>query len=144
MVEEGPLFFSRMIWLLTIAVLAFLYPYVVFPVLLALVTGARRRFRSCGDDELPRVAVLVSAFNEASHILDKLRNFAAFDYPADKVRMWIGTDGSEDGTAAIIRQAGAPRVNLVERLSRSGKTAVLNDLASRARSEAEIFVFTDV
>jgi hypothetical protein len=55
--------------------------------------------------------------------------------------MWIGTDGSEDATAEMIRAAGHPRVHLVERAERSGKTAVLNDLAHRAR--AAIFVFTD-
>lgn len=133
-----------MIWLLALALLAFVYPYVIFPVLLSLVSGAARKVRSAPDGKLPRVAILVSAYNEAGHILDKLRNFAEMDYPAGRVRMWIGTDGSEDGTAGIIRNAAAPGVNLVERLSRSGKTAVLNDLASRARPEADLFVFTDV
>lgn len=133
-----------MIWLLVFSVFAVLYPYVIFPLLLGLIAGPRRNRPAPAHLQLPRVAILVSAFNEARHILHKLENFSQLDYPRDRIRMWIGTDGSEDGTAGMIRDAGVPGVHLVERFSRSGKTAVLNDLAARARDNADIFVFTDV
>jgi len=134
-----------MIWLLAVAILALLYPYVIFPALMALISGLPRKNRAVPDARLPRIAILISAYNEAGHILDKLANFKEMDYPAGRLRMWIGTDGSEDGTAGIIRQANVPGVTLVERFSRGGKTAVLNDLASRARAEeTDLFVFSDV
>jgi cellulose synthase/poly-beta-1,6-N-acetylglucosamine synthase-like glycosyltransferase len=83
----------------------------------------------------------VSAFNEESRILDKIKNLDAIDYPPDRIEMWIGTDGSLDRTAEIVRAANHPRVHLVERRERSGKTAVLNELAHRTR--AKILIFTD-
>jgi cellulose synthase/poly-beta-1,6-N-acetylglucosamine synthase-like glycosyltransferase len=134
------------LWLFAGAVAAFLYPYVIFPALLAVIS--RKRDRSCAAVPaagLPRVAVLASAFNEESRIAEKIRNFLASDYPEDRIEMWIGTDGSADNTAAVVRQTGAPRVHLVERDERRGKTTVLNILAARARAcGAEVFVFTDI
>ncbi len=127
-------------WLLVIATFGLTYPYAIYPLLLIV---ASRFFARpvAATAELPTVAILVSAFNEESGILDKIANFDALDYPADRIELWIGTDGSKDGTAAIVREAHHPRVQLVERLERSGKTAVLNDLASRAR--AGVLVFAD-
>lgn len=131
-------------WLFAAAVAAFLYPYVIFPALLAIIGRKQHRqaVRPSGS-ELPRVAILVSAYNEATRIADKIDNFLALDYPSDRIQMWIGTDGSADDTANVVRRIDVPRVHVVERPVRSGKTAVLNDLASRA-SGADMFVFTDV
>jgi glycosyltransferase involved in cell wall biosynthesis len=127
-------------WLLAIATLGLTYPYVIYPLLLGLATCFFARPYSATDD-LPSVAILVSAFNEESRILDKIANLDALDYPPDLIEMWIGTDGSMDRTAEIVRGANHPRVHLVERKERRGKTAVLNDLAHRAR--AGVMVFTD-
>jgi cellulose synthase/poly-beta-1,6-N-acetylglucosamine synthase-like glycosyltransferase len=127
-------------WLLAIAMFGLAYPYLIYPLLLL---AATRLFARPYDAraELPSVAILVSAFNEESRISDKIANFDTFDYPPDRIDMWIGTDGSMDRTADIIRQANHPRVHLVERPQRSGKTSVLNDLARRTR--ASVLVFTD-
>src|SRR3954452_9303230 len=129
-----------MVWLLGAAIVAVLYPYVIFPAVLAVI--GRKPETPSEPAELPRVALLVSAFIEGERIADKIRNFQSFDYPADRIDLWIGTDGSPDNTAEIVRRINAPRVHLVERKERSGKTAVLNDLASRAK--ADVFIFSDV
>jgi cellulose synthase/poly-beta-1,6-N-acetylglucosamine synthase-like glycosyltransferase len=134
----------RSSWLFAAAVAAFLYPYAIFPAILALISRKKQHSAPpVPDAELPRVAILASAFNEESRITDKIGNFLALDYPEDRIELWIGTDGSADDTANVIRRRAAPRVHLVERRERSGKTAVLNDLASRARN-ADVFVFTDI
>ena len=129
-----------MVWLLGAAIVAVLYPYVIFPALLAVI--GRKPETPSEPAELPRVAMLVSAFIEGERIADKIGNFQSFDYPADRIDLWIGTDGSPDDTAEIVRNINAPRVHLVERKERSGKTAVLNDLASKA--DAHVFIFSDV
>ncbi len=127
-------------WLLAVAALGLFYPYLLYPLLL----GVAARFLArpyTASDELPTVAILVSAFNEENRILEKITNFDALDYPPDRIEMWIGTDGSMDRTADIIKEANHPRVHLVERAQRSGKTAVLNDLVRR--TQAGILIFTD-
>jgi cellulose synthase/poly-beta-1,6-N-acetylglucosamine synthase-like glycosyltransferase len=130
-----------MSWLLAVSIFGLVYPYVLYPLLLTLVGRVALR-RAAPASELPRVAVLVSAFNEESRILEKIRNFDSLDYPPELMEIWIGTDGSIDRTAETIRMVNHPRVRLLERKERGGKTTVLNDLATRAR--ADIFVFTDV
>jgi hypothetical protein len=130
-------------WLLAIATLGLTYPYAIYPLLLGVVSRlfARPAAPATAAADLPLAAILVSAFNEETRILDKITNFGALDYPPDRIEMWIGTDGSMDRTAGIVREANHPRVHLVERPMRSGKTAVLNDLAHRTR--ASVLVFTD-
>ena len=79
---------------------------------------------------------------KANALLIKSATSSRSTTPADRIDLWIGTDGSPDNTAEIVRNINAPRVHLVERKERSGKTAVLNDLASRA--DADVFIFSDV
>jgi cellulose synthase/poly-beta-1,6-N-acetylglucosamine synthase-like glycosyltransferase len=130
-----------LIWLLAIAVTGVLYPYVVYPLLLACVSRVWARSGAVSA-ETPSVAILVSAFNEEARIAEKIANFGALDYPRDKLQLWIGSDGSVDGTADVVRAAGAAGVHVVENANRRGKTIVLNELAKRA--QAEVFIFTDV
>jgi cellulose synthase/poly-beta-1,6-N-acetylglucosamine synthase-like glycosyltransferase len=60
-------------------------------------------------------------------------------------RRWIIRRNCWRCGSGVVRRTGAARVHLVERRERSGKTAVLNDLAPRARAGgASVFVFTDV
>jgi cellulose synthase/poly-beta-1,6-N-acetylglucosamine synthase-like glycosyltransferase len=133
------------VWLLAGCVAALLYPYLIFPAILAILSRKRKLFVPPEITEVPRVAILASAYNEESRVAGKIANFLAIDYPQDRLDFWIGTDGSADDTANAVRRIAAPRVHLVERAERSGKTAVLNDLAARARADgAEIFVFTDI
>ena len=117
-----------------------MYPYLIYPLMLALL-GRRQQSGSSGQ-YYPQVAILISAYNEERHIGAKLQNFLALDYPPEKIQMWVGLDGSSDGTAAILKHYANPRIQVVERIERSGKTAMLNELAARAT--AEIFLFTDV
>ena len=130
-----------MIWLLLIAAAGILYPYVMYPMLLAMVSRFFGR-PPRSSAATPSVAILVSAFNEESRIGEKIANFQALDYPREKLRLWIGSDGSTDRTAEVVLGTRDERVCLVERRERSGKTVVLNELARRAQSD--VFVFTDV
>ena len=123
---------------------ALVYCYLGYPLLLALfaaAAGKRARGRAA-EAYCPSVAVLVSVYNEETRIQAKIDNFRSLDYPAEKLDLWIGSDASTDRTAEIVRACGDDRVHVVESTVRSGKTAVLNRLASR--TEADVLLFTDV
>jgi cellulose synthase/poly-beta-1,6-N-acetylglucosamine synthase-like glycosyltransferase len=126
--------------LIVLCVCGVLYPYLIYPLILALV--ARRRNRATDGSYFPRVAILISAYNEERHIAAKVQNFLELEYPAEKLEMWVGLDGSSDGTAAILKNCGNARVHVLEHEERGGKTAMLNELAARAK--ADVFLFTDV
>ena len=121
-----------------------LYTYLGFPLLLALL--ARRRpaasaAKKLSDAELPRVTMIVAAYNEAAALPAKLANTWAIDYPADKFTLLIGSDGSVDATPQMLRDCSDPRLQAHCFSTRRGKISTLNDLVARA--ETEILVMSD-
>jgi cellulose synthase/poly-beta-1,6-N-acetylglucosamine synthase-like glycosyltransferase len=95
------------------------------------------------DADLPLVGVIVAAFNEEVHVGARVRNLLGIDYPADRLRVYVGSDGSRDRTIAeaTAAAAGDPRVRVVDFPVNRGKASVLNDLVALAREP--ILVFTD-
>ena len=116
------------------------YTYVGYPLLIALWARWRPRPVARGPAQ-PSVALIVVAYNEEGRIRDKLDTCLAQDYPADKLRIVIATDGSTDATGRIVRGYAERRVTLLAFPSRRGKAACLNDAA--AACDEEILVFTD-
>jgi cellulose synthase/poly-beta-1,6-N-acetylglucosamine synthase-like glycosyltransferase len=89
---------------------------------------------------LPRVSLVVAAYNEASCIRQKLENSLALDYPADRFEVVIGSDGSTDGTDEIVRACTDQRVRLSP-APRAGKTTVLNRCIPSA--QGDIIILSD-
>jgi cellulose synthase/poly-beta-1,6-N-acetylglucosamine synthase-like glycosyltransferase len=122
-----------------------LYTYALFPLLLWLISRVRSERpvpqEPLPDAELPRVGMIVAAHNEEHVLAAKLANTWAIDYPAASFELLIGSDGSDDGTAAILRGCDDPRLRAFPFTERRGKIAVLNDLV--ARTDADILVMSD-
>jgi cellulose synthase/poly-beta-1,6-N-acetylglucosamine synthase-like glycosyltransferase len=87
----------------------------------------------------PRVTVVVAAHDEAEAIEARLRNLLDLDYPADRLEVLVGSDGSRDGTGWRARRIADPRVQVFEFETRRGKPSVLNDLVARARGDVILF-----
>src|SRR4051794_14319213 len=101
--------------------------------------GARLRTRRIARDDSfrPRVAVIVTAYNEEPVIERRLENLAVLDYPAEKLELVVTSDASTDRTEELAAAAGAR----VIRNPRGGKVAA-QDAAVRA-TESEVVAFTD-
>lgn len=91
--------------------------------------------------QLPMVSVVVAAHNEEECIAARLDNLLAQDYDPARLEILVGSDGSTDGTAAIVASRQSGRVRLLDFSVNRGKASVLNDLLAQARGE--ITVFTD-
>jgi cellulose synthase/poly-beta-1,6-N-acetylglucosamine synthase-like glycosyltransferase len=130
------------------------YTYCVFPVLLAVLARLRAGKNGVEDlgaaevearEKLPKVTMVVAAYNESAVLRAKLANTLGIDYPADRFELLIGSDGSEDSTAEILEaHAGAegePRIRYRLFAQRRGKISVLNDLL--AEVDSEIVVMSD-
>lgn len=120
-----------------------LYPYLVYPVLAWLVGGLTNRRVTKDPAFLPRVTVIIAAYNEARHIEATVRNKLAQDYPRDLLQILVVSDGSTDGTDQIVGRIAAEddRLRLLQQTPRQGKTVGLNRAASQAAGE--ILVFSD-
>ena len=132
---------------------AVVYSYVLYPFVLAAVAGwvqtvrdaryvlGKRDRRVLREAELPLVAVVISAYNEERHIGPRIENLLALDYPADRLKILIGSDGSRDRTGEIMAGFNDPRLQACVFEQNRGKASVLNDLVSR--TDAPIIAFSD-
>lgn len=117
-----------------------LYVYFGYP--LALLSGILGRRKAIYREHLfPSLSVIIPAHNEETMIRKKLENLLSQDYPAEKMKIFVGDDGSTDGTPAICRSFEPCGVHFFRSESRRGKSALQNELVARARGE--ILVFTD-
>lgn len=93
------------------------------------------------SDYVPRVAVLVSLYNEEAVIEAKVRNTLEIEYPAERLEILFGLDAPSDSTSKRLRKLETSRLSVFHFQTRRGKLAVLCDLARR--TSAEILIFTD-
>lgn len=125
------------------------YVYAGYPMLLAAATGRKSasRWRSESEDaatdgdSLPLVTFLISAYNEADCIAQKLDNTLGLNYPRQRLEVIVISDASDDGTDAIVERYASQGVRLLRMPQRSGKTAGLN--AAVRESSGKFIVFSD-
>jgi len=89
----------------------------------------------------PRVAVIMSVYNEEMVILKKVRNSLDLDYPEEQMEILVGLDAPTDSTAEILSRVPSKRLRVVHFPERRGKLKVLSSLAEQ--TQAEILIFTD-
>jgi len=118
-----------------------LYVYAGYPVILFILALFRRRSKPDESGELPTVALIISAYNEERIIREKIENSLELDYPEDKLRIIIASDGSLDGTDAIVREYEDRHVILKTFDSREGKSSTLNRTVLGV--EEDVLVFSD-
>lgn len=90
---------------------------------------------------LPSVSVIMVARDEEKHLSRKLENFAALDYPQDRIEFVIVSDGSRDGTENLLLAAAKDaRYRVLIFPESRGKAARLNDAVAAAKGEVLLFV----
>lgn len=90
----------------------------------------------------PRISVVMVVRNEEQFLDCKLRNLLDLDYRPESCEIVIVSDGSTDGTEAILREhLRDPRVQVILNQLSRGKASGLNDALERAHGD--IVVFTD-
>lgn len=78
------------------------YTYLGYPLLLWLI--ARYRTRPILRKGItPTVSIIISARNEEQTLPSKIENLRSLNYPMDQVQVIVVSDGSNDGTVAILR-----------------------------------------
>ena len=87
---------------------------------------------------LPRVSLIVAAYDEQDVIEAKVANALALEYPRELLQVIVASDGSGDATVERARAAGA---DIVLDLPRQGKTETQN--AAVRAADGEILAFSD-
>jgi cellulose synthase/poly-beta-1,6-N-acetylglucosamine synthase-like glycosyltransferase len=118
------------------------YAYGLYPLVLTILGRTR-----LGADEppipaeWPFISITVPAYNEERSIGATIENLLSADYPADRRQILVVSDGSTDGTDAVVRTYAERGVELLRLPVRRGKTAAENAAAGAVR--ADIIINTD-
>ena len=88
---------------------------------------------------LPKVTLLIAAYNEEDYIAQKLENSLNLDYPSDKLEIVVVSDGSDDQTVEIVNQF--KQVRSLYEPARNGKIHAIHRAMQFV--ESEITIFTD-
>ena len=117
-----------------------IYAYIGYPILLVCI-GLFRRRSIAAPGYTPKVSVIIPAYNESASITRKLRETLALRYPPEKLEIVVVSDGSTDGTEAIVDSLGDPRIRLLRLPNRAGKTHAQNEAVEFC--SGEVLVFSD-
>ncbi len=126
-------------FLLTASCLAVLfYHYLGYPALLWLLAKIQPRPIQVGAYQ-PPVSLIISAYNEAAVIREKIENSLQLDY--SQLEIILISDGSDDETAEIAQGFARQGIISLHQPERRGKGAAMNRAARQATGE--ILVFSD-
>jgi cellulose synthase/poly-beta-1,6-N-acetylglucosamine synthase-like glycosyltransferase len=121
------------------------YVYFGYPALLWLLTRGSSDITHHRKEQTPTVTLIISCYNEAAVIREKLDNAVALDYPPDSLTILVVSDGSDDGTDEIVKEYEGQGVQLIRQEGRLGKTMGLNLALEHIEdhSHSEVVVFSD-
>lgn len=115
--------------------------YLLYPGFLFLASRFVSKRTLALPNDLPKITMIVAAYNEQRVIEEKIRNSKALNYPQSKLEIIIVSDGSSDQTPQIVDSYKNDGIIGLHRPERQGKTAALNRAVKFATGE--ILVFSD-
>lgn len=117
------------------------YSYIFYPLVLIILDKKFKKPVKQDDNYYPSVGFIVPVHNEEKVIEKKLRNILDIDYPRDKIKIWVGSDKSDDKTEELVRSYNDKRVHLWISPERVGKTGILNMVVPLI--DTDVVLFTD-
>lgn len=129
--------------------------YILYPILLLigyvmtqimrdchyLVTRQDRRTRLLGTEQMPPVSLLIAAYNEERCLVDRIANIRQMNYPREKLKVVIVSDGSTDRTNEILQSVSDPNIRVILLPERRGKSNAVNVAVQSAQHD--VLVFSD-
>ena len=123
------------------ALLIVVYTYLLYPVLVWLLTVARKAPDYAPLAEWPDLSLIIAAYNEEAVLRAKLENALALDYPDEKLDIIVVSDESSDDTDSIAAEFAERGVRLFRVDKRGGKTQAQN--AGVELASGQFLVFSD-
>jgi cellulose synthase/poly-beta-1,6-N-acetylglucosamine synthase-like glycosyltransferase len=139
----GPPLHTALIILFWTSLAGLAFSYVGYPTLLYFASryasGNRRAPTQTDDKDLPELTVLIAAHNAEQHVVDRINNILACDYPRDRLRIVVASDGSTDATVQRVEQFGQSNIRAIAFARRRGKAITLADAVRQVHSEVILF-----
>lgn len=129
------LFWQIVVWL---CIGALFYTYLGYPALMYVLAKLRATYKrrlhqrpyldEAERQAWPQITLLIPAYNEQKVIRQKIENAFDLDYPSDRLKIVVVSDGSTDQTNAMMASYGPREIEFIPHSPRSGKTNVLNEV----------------
>ncbi|HEX4875729.1 MAG TPA: glycosyltransferase family 2 protein [Chitinophagaceae bacterium] len=129
--------FAELIFWISLAIL--FYSYLGYGILVFLLNNIRVLFsatKKIVSPEIP-VTLIITAYNEAAILPQKITNTLAIDYPGEKLKILIVTDGSTDSSEQIVKNY--PKVELLHQQERMGKYAAIKRAMKNVTTPVVVF-----
>jgi glycosyltransferase involved in cell wall biosynthesis len=134
-------FFTAALWsVFGLCILAVIYPYAIYPLLLRFLTVRPVRTEAVHSDRGREFALLFCAYNEADALSDKLSNAHRLLERFPDLEILAYDDCSSDGTPEFLEQAELG-IRVIRGRDRHGKAHGMKLLASL--TDREFLIFTD-
>ncbi len=116
--------------------------FVLYPLVIFVISRFFKENKST-NEFMPKVSILIAAYNEEKVIEERLKNIRNLKYDFSKLEVLIGSDCSSDRTNEILldkqKEYSWLKIFLFDK--RRGKASVINDLIKLAKND--IVVFSD-
>jgi len=125
-----------------ISLVLLFYCYIGYGILVFLINRIRTVFQKkpqYSDNLLPPVTLIITAYNEAAILKEKLFNTTAIDYPEENFNVIVITDGSADDSLFYLKEF--PAFTHLHQDARLGKLAAIKRAMQVVKSP--IVVFSD-
>jgi len=131
------------LWIVTACAAVVVYAYALYPVLLLGLAKLRRKrpVWHAAPAEWPRISITLPAYNAEATLRPVLEALVRVDYPVDRRQIVVVSDGSTDGTDALVREYASQGIELLRIEGRLGKTEIEN--RAMASLTGDIIVNTD-
>ncbi len=129
-------------WVFWLSLILLIWQFIGYPALLLLITfkSLRRTPREVGA-ALPRVSIMILAYNEAAVIAKKIENTLSLTYPPELLEVLVVDSASNDGTSVVVSQYTDRGVKYISQKRREGKASAIQFGIAHARHE--VIVATD-
>jgi cellulose synthase/poly-beta-1,6-N-acetylglucosamine synthase-like glycosyltransferase len=132
-------------WLIVVSFFFLVYAYILYPILLIILSGLFRKKVNFRTTFVPDISILISAHNEVNLIEDCIKSILKQDYPINKIKILVGSDGSTDSTDLLLDKLSLDHSQLKAlRFDRIGKNSVLNELMKLTDGSVTFFMDADI
>ena len=131
-----------------IFLLIFLYSFIFYPKIISIISSLNRNDnkykKQTSNSKIYSFHIILCVHNEERLIKKKIINTNEINYPAEKIRISIVSDGSTDKTSKIIKKNyGNKKINLIEFEDKKGKSARQNFIVEKINDEIILYTDTD-
>lgn len=130
---------NLMRWIFWVSAILVAYIYVGYPAALGILAKLFPKANKSDDLFRPAMSLLISAYNEAAVIREKLENSCQLIYPVGFSEIIVISDCSSDATDDIVKEYASRGVRLIRQPERLGKSAALNLAVPQAKGEIIVF-----